>query len=64
MQPYALNAATLATRGVDTLGGVLRCGLPFDVGWPQANRLLGALPPLMSPDDRTVILSYSNQPTR
>lgn len=42
MQPYALNAATLATRGVDTLGGVLRRGLPFDAGWPLANKLLGA----------------------
>ena len=43
VQPYALNAATLATRGVDTLGGVLQRGLPFDVGLPLANRLLGAL---------------------
>ena len=43
VQPYALNAATLATCGVDTLGGVLRRGLPFDAGWPPANRLLGAL---------------------
>ena len=43
VQPYALNAATLATRGVDTLGGALRRGLPFDAGWPLANRLLGAL---------------------
>lgn len=43
VQPYALNAATLATRGVDTLGGVLLRGLPFDTGLPLANRLLGAL---------------------
>lgn len=42
-QPYALNAATLATRGVDTLGGVLQRGLPFDVGTAVANRLLGLI---------------------
>jgi len=42
LQPYLLNAATLATRGVDTLGGVLQRGLPFDAGSPAVNRLLGA----------------------
>ncbi|KAK9834272.1 hypothetical protein WJX81_002370 [Elliptochloris bilobata] len=40
-QPYTLNAATLATRGVDTLGGVLQRGLPFDAGSGLANAMLG-----------------------
>lgn len=31
-QPYSINAATLETLGVDTLGGLLREGLPFSTG--------------------------------
>ena len=54
MQPYALNAATLATRGVDTLGDVLQRGLPFDAGSPLANRLLGA-PSAVPPGFRLVM---------
>ena len=31
-QPYALDPATLETRGIDTLGGTLRQGMPFTTG--------------------------------
>ena len=42
-QPYALDPATLETRGIDTLGGTLRQGMPFTTG---SEALDNALPGL------------------
>lgn len=36
-QPYELNAETLETVGIDTLGGKLALGMPFDLGSDAAN---------------------------
>lgn len=36
-QPYELNADTLETIGIDTLGGHLSLGMPFDLGSDEAN---------------------------
>lgn len=43
LQPYRLDPATLATRGVDTLGGLLREGLPFASGVPPLDAALRSL---------------------
>jgi all-trans-8'-apo-beta-carotenal 15,15'-oxygenase len=42
LQPYRLDPATLATRGVDTLEGLLREGLPFASGFEPLDALLRA----------------------
>jgi all-trans-8'-apo-beta-carotenal 15,15'-oxygenase len=43
LQPYRLDPRTLATRGVDTLDGLLREGLPFASGLAPLDALLRAL---------------------
>lgn len=42
-QPYSLCPYTLRTRGLDTLGGVIRTGLPFDLGSTLSNKLMGSM---------------------
>jgi all-trans-8'-apo-beta-carotenal 15,15'-oxygenase len=43
LQPYRLDPATLATRGVDTLDGLLQPGLPFASGLPPLDAALRSL---------------------
>lgn len=40
-QPYRLDPRTLETLGQDFLGGLLHPGVPFDVGNPLGNWLIG-----------------------
>ena len=43
-QPHRIHPATLATEGVDTLGGLLREGLPFATGAGAVDDLLEGTP--------------------
>lgn len=42
-QPYSLNPETLDTVGLETFGGLIHAGLPFDVGSDQGNAVFSAL---------------------
>lgn len=42
-QPYRLDPATLSTQGLETLGGHIRAGLPFDLGSQAANSAFGGM---------------------
>jgi all-trans-8'-apo-beta-carotenal 15,15'-oxygenase len=42
-QPYSLDPETLDTVGLETFGGLIHAGLPFDVGSDQGNAVFSAL---------------------
>ena len=42
-QPYRICPYTLETIGIDTLGGLINTGLPFDLGSSMSNLLMGSM---------------------
>ncbi|GIL62273.1 hypothetical protein Vafri_16563 [Volvox africanus] len=50
--PYALDPATLATHGSDSLGGALSPGVPLSLGSAAADRALGHLNRMLGFNDR------------
>ncbi|GLI61763.1 hypothetical protein VaNZ11_004232 [Volvox africanus] len=50
--PYALDPATLATHGSDSLGGTLSPGVPLSLGSAAADRALGRLNRMLGFNDR------------
>jgi all-trans-8'-apo-beta-carotenal 15,15'-oxygenase len=42
-QPYRICPYTLQTIGIDTLGGLIKTGLPFDLGSNISNKMMGSM---------------------